>query len=200
MHLLKLALAQLPQGALDGAILARSDSAGASHAFASDPDSPNLSGAAVQITDGYVNGEDILALPAQPHLTGSFDLPSGRLTLSGTASVADYETALEAVTYANTSDNPSMLTRTVIYAARDAGGFGLSDTHAITIAAVDDPPLAVDDGATVLEDSPAGAVSVAGQRRRSGRRGDVDRFGDAACGWGGCDHGWWGGVDVRAEL
>lgn len=34
VHLLELALAQLPQAALDGAILARSDSAGASHAFA----------------------------------------------------------------------------------------------------------------------------------------------------------------------
>ncbi|MCA1681454.1 MAG: transposase, partial [Actinobacteria bacterium] len=34
VHLLELALEQLPQAALDGAILARADSAGASHAFA----------------------------------------------------------------------------------------------------------------------------------------------------------------------
>jgi hypothetical protein len=34
VHLLELALAQLPQAALDGAILARADSAGASHLFA----------------------------------------------------------------------------------------------------------------------------------------------------------------------
>jgi hypothetical protein len=34
VHLLELALEQLPQAALDGEILARSDSAGASHDFA----------------------------------------------------------------------------------------------------------------------------------------------------------------------
>jgi hypothetical protein len=34
VHVLELALEQLPQAALDGAILARADSAGASHAFA----------------------------------------------------------------------------------------------------------------------------------------------------------------------
>jgi hypothetical protein len=34
VHVLELALEQLPQAALDGPILARADSAGASHAFA----------------------------------------------------------------------------------------------------------------------------------------------------------------------
>ena len=42
-------------------------------------------------------------------------------------------------------DNPSTAPRTVTYAARDAGGLGLSDTHGITIAAVDDPPVIVID-------------------------------------------------------
>jgi VCBS repeat-containing protein len=125
-----------------------------------DVDSANLTGATVQVTGGYVEGEDVLALPAQPNVTALFDAPTGTLTLSGTATVAAYETALEAVTYRNTSDNPSTATRTVTYTARDAGGFGASDAHAITIAAVDDPPVAVNDSATVAEDSGAGAVGV----------------------------------------
>jgi len=125
-----------------------------------DPDSPDLSGATVQITGGYVDGEDFLALAAQPVVTGVFDPLTGRLTLTGSASVAAYEAALKAVTYANASDDPSTVPRTVTYAARDAGGFGLADTHGITITAVDDPPVAVDDAASVLEDSGATPVAV----------------------------------------
>ena len=125
-----------------------------------DTDSVNLTGATVQITGNYVQGEDLLALPAQPSVTASFDAPTGRLTLSGTATVAAYEAALEAVTYFNTSDAPSTSTRTVTYLARDAGGFGAADTHAITISAADDPPTAVDDSATVVEDSGVSVIDV----------------------------------------
>ena len=66
-----------------------------------DVDSPNLTGAVVQITANHVAADDLLALPAQPAITAVFDAPTGTLTLSGTASVAAYEAALRAVTYAN---------------------------------------------------------------------------------------------------
>jgi VCBS repeat-containing protein len=127
-----------------------------------DPDSANLTGATVQITGNYVSGQDVLALPAQPVITASFDAATGKLTLSGTTTVAAYEAALEAVTYANTSDAPSAATRTVTYQARDAGGFGTPDTHAIAITPVDDPPVAVNNAATFNEDDPAAAVLVLG--------------------------------------
>jgi len=125
-----------------------------------DPDSTNLTGATVQITAGYVQGQDILALPAQPDITALFDAPSGRLTLNGTTTVAAYETALESVTYTNTSENPSTAARTVTYRASDAGGAGFADTHGITISAVDDLPVALDDSATAAEDSAAAAIDV----------------------------------------
>ncbi|MCW3014859.1 MAG: hypothetical protein JWO02_1951, partial [Solirubrobacterales bacterium] len=128
-----------------------------------DVDSTHLTGATVQITGNYAAGEDVLALPAQPAVTATaFDTTTGRLTLSGHATVAEYETALEAVTYRNTSDNPSTAARTITYQARDAGGFGLADTHGVTVTAVDDDPVAVDDSATVTEDSGANAVAVLG--------------------------------------
>ena len=41
------------------------------------------------------------------------------LTLTGTATPADYQTALRSVTYRNTSDNPSTLTRTISFQVRD---------------------------------------------------------------------------------
>ena len=114
----------------------------------------------MQITGNYVQGEDILALPAQPNITATFDPATGQLTLSGTATVAEYQTALRSVTYRNTSDNPSTTARTVTFQARDAGGFGQADTHGITITAVDDAPVAVNDSATAVEDSGANAVNV----------------------------------------
>ena len=123
-----------------------------------DPDSTNLTGATVQITGNYSSPQDVLALPAQPNITATYS--TGTLTLSGTATIAAYETALEAVTYVNTSDNPSTVTRTVTYTARDAGGFGTPDTHAVTVTAVDDTPVALDNSATVAEDAVATVVNV----------------------------------------
>ncbi|MEA2138176.1 MAG: hypothetical protein QOG56_1326, partial [Solirubrobacteraceae bacterium] len=126
-----------------------------------DLDSANLTGATVQITTGYVAGEDVLALTPPAGITvAPFDGALGRLTLSGTATVATYEQALEAVTYRNTSDDPSTAPRTVTYQARDAGGFGSAGTHGITVTALDDDPVAVDDAATVAEDSAANAIDV----------------------------------------
>ena len=125
-----------------------------------DPDSIDLTGATVQITGGYAAGEDVLSLPAQPVVTAVFDPATGRLTLSGTATLAAYETALQAVAYVDTSDDPSVLARTVTFAARDADGFGLSAAHGITVAAVDDPPVAVADAVTFAEDAGASQVDV----------------------------------------
>ena len=55
-----------------------------------DVDSGNLTGASVVLGAGYQNGEDLLALPAQPAIAGAFDAATGTLTLSGTATVAAY--------------------------------------------------------------------------------------------------------------
>ena len=129
-------------------------------ALITDPDSTNLTGATVQITGGYVAGEDVLSLPVQPNVSGAFEAASGVLTLSGTASIAEYQAALQAVSYVNTSDDPSTATRTITFAARDAGGFGPAGVHGVTVAAVDDSPVGVDDTATVTEDGGAAGIDV----------------------------------------
>ena len=73
----------------------------------SDVDNANLASATVQITGNYVNGQDVLGFTNQNGITGSFDAATGTLTLTGSSSVANYQTALDSVTYVNTSDNPS---------------------------------------------------------------------------------------------
>src|SRR5439155_991423 len=82
---------------------------------ASDVDSANLTGATVSITANFASGQDVLGFTSQNGITGSYVAATGILTLSGTATVAQYQTALESVTYFNSSDNPSGLTRTISY-------------------------------------------------------------------------------------
>ncbi|NDC00846.1 MAG: hypothetical protein EBZ83_05440, partial [Verrucomicrobia bacterium] len=64
-----------------------------------------LSAANVRIEDGFVAG-DVLALTNPPAgITASWSAAGGLLRLSGTASVADYQTALRRVTFTTTSTN-----------------------------------------------------------------------------------------------
>lgn len=64
----------------------------------SDPDDTQMEGARVSITSGGQPG-DVLHFTDQNGITGSFDGATGVLTLDGTASIADYETALESVLF-----------------------------------------------------------------------------------------------------
>ena len=85
----------------------------------SDVDNANLTGATVSISANYANGQDVLAFANQIGITGSWNAGTGVLTLSGTATVANYQTALRSVTYFNSSDNPSTLARTVSFVVND---------------------------------------------------------------------------------
>ncbi|MDQ3987538.1 MAG: Ig-like domain-containing protein, partial [Actinomycetota bacterium] len=126
-----------------------------------DPDSSQLQGATVRITSNFSSGEDDLAFADQLGITGSYNDSTGTLTLSGNSSVADYQTALRSVTYENSSQAPSVSTRTVSFDATDTqGDTSNTATRDISVAATDDPPDAVNDSATVLEDAAATVVPV----------------------------------------
>jgi hypothetical protein len=98
----------------------------------------NITGATVTIGTGFASPEDVLSFANQLGITGSYNAASGVLTLSGSASAADYQTALRAVSYSNTSENPSTLTRTVTFQVR-AGPRFLSNSASrdVTVTAVD---------------------------------------------------------------
>jgi autotransporter passenger strand-loop-strand repeat protein len=66
----------------------------------SDTNSPTLVGAAVSIT-GFLSG-DTLNFVNQNGITGAYNAATGVLTLSGTATVAQYQQALRSVTYSFT--------------------------------------------------------------------------------------------------
>jgi hypothetical protein len=129
----------------------------------SDPDGDMLSGASASISAGYQAGQDKLEWSDNDIGDGiQEDVSSDDQTvvLTGTGTAAEYQAALRAVTYRNTSDNPSTAARTVTFAATDQGGATGSGTASVDVSAADDPPVAVDDNATVSEDSGANTIDV----------------------------------------
>ena len=88
----------------------------------SDVDNLNLAGATVAISSGFASG-DLLNFINQSGISGSYVAATGLLTLTGSATVAQYQTALRSVTYSSTSGNPTAFgvnrTRTVSFVAND---------------------------------------------------------------------------------
>ncbi len=52
-------------------------------------------------------------------ITGSYNAATGLLTLTGSDTLANYQAALQSVTYQDTSANPSTLTRTITFTVND---------------------------------------------------------------------------------
>ncbi|MEO6842134.1 MAG: Hint domain-containing protein [Bradyrhizobium sp.] len=87
-----------------------------------DTAAPTLESATIAITANFVTG-DTLNFVDQSGITGGYDATTGVLTLSGFASVANYQTALDSITYSfsgadatNGGDDPD---RTVAWAIGD---------------------------------------------------------------------------------
>ena len=128
----------------------------------------NITEATVAISANYQSTADVLALPAgvtYPNITGTYNSGTGVLTLTGSTTAAEYQNALQAVTFANASNAPSPLTRTVTFTVKDAGTPSQTSapaTRDINVVPDDDDPTAVNDAATVLEDSGANPIDVLG--------------------------------------
>ena len=105
-----------------------------------DVDSANLAGATVAITAGFVAGQDTLGFTNQNGISGIYNSGTGVLTLTGSSSVANYQTALRSVTYSNSSDNPTA-SRTVTFIADDGSSTSAPATRGIAITAVNDAPV-----------------------------------------------------------
>ncbi|WP_218964184.1 hypothetical protein, partial [Nostoc linckia] len=109
----------------------------------SDTDSSNLASATVSISSGFISGEDILAFTNQNGISGSYNSSTGVLTLTGSSTVANYQTALRSITYSNSSDNPTTTPRTISFLVNDGSSNSTAVTRNINITAVNDPPVAV---------------------------------------------------------
>ena len=128
-----------------------------------DIDSANITGATVKITANFASGQDVLGFVNQNGITGSYNNLTGELTLTGSATVAQYQTALRSVTYSNTSDNPSLGIRTVSYQVNDgsaANNMSNVGTATINITAVNDAPIVANGSSSGLEDAASIPVTL----------------------------------------
>ena len=129
----------------------------------SDVDSANLVGATVTISGNFVKGQDALGFNTQNGITGGWNSSTGVLTLTGSASLANYQAALRSVLYYNTSVIPSTLARTVRFVANDGGSvnnLSAAATRTITVTAVNQPPVVTATAGAISYLQGAGAVAI----------------------------------------
>jgi|GEM_PF-4987506 len=127
----------------------------------SDFNNASLASATVSIASNFSAAEDSLSFTNTATITGSYNALSGVLTLSGSDSVANYQSALRSVTYTNSSENPSTATRTIAFVANDGVAPSNTATKNISIISINDvPSFTKGANQSVLED--AGAQTVAG--------------------------------------
>ncbi|WP_445632839.1 hypothetical protein NSTC745_04416 [Nostoc sp. DSM 114161] len=109
-----------------------------------DVDNTNISSATISITGNYQKGQDILSvLGTLPTgiIADTINSTTGKITLSGSASVANYTTALAQIAYSNTSKNPNTNVRTVSFTVNDGKTNSNAVTRAINVTAVNDAPV-----------------------------------------------------------
>ncbi len=147
----------------------------------SDPDSTNLTGATVTISANFQSGDTL-------HFTNQLGISfvsydGGVLTLSGTTTLANYQTALRTVTFDNTTnDNPTdfgaAAIRTITWVGNDGGGgannLSTGVTTTINVTEVDDPAVAQNDAFAALETAAIGAGLSLFNNNGSGADSDVD--------------------------
>ena len=127
-----------------------------------DGDTNTMSGATVAITGNYQSGEDVLAFTNQNGISGSFDSGTGVLTLSGDASIANYETALESVTYQDTANEPNTATRTIAFTVSenvDQLETSAASNTSVTVNDTADSPT-VTGGNTLNYNEGSGALTI----------------------------------------
>ncbi|WP_223176039.1 Ig-like domain-containing protein [Sulfurimonas indica] len=105
----------------------------------SDVDDVNLESATVKIDN--VQDGDILLFENQNGITGEYNASTGELTLSGGASKADYEQALESVKFTNTSDTPDLDDRVIHFSVNDGEKESAPITSTVSVEATNDAPV-----------------------------------------------------------
>ena len=125
-----------------------------------DADSAELTGATVAVTTNHAPGEDELRFTDQNGITGTFAPGTGELSLAGLASLADYETALRSVAYANSSETPSEATRSITFTADDGAEGSAPISRNVSVEALPERPLLTGTGTTAFAEGEA-AVDVA---------------------------------------
>ena len=104
-----------------------------------DTDNANMASGTVTVGTNYTVGQDVLAFTDQNGITGSYSAPT--LTLTGSATKANWQTALRSITYNNTSDAPNTGSRTINFVVNDGTSNSNTAAKTVSVATVNDAPV-----------------------------------------------------------
>ncbi|SDV08083.1 retention module-containing protein [Pseudomonas mucidolens] len=121
-----------------------------------DPDSTQLTGATVVLTNTQPNDSLNYSNVTGITVTSVTDPATGKitLTLSGTATLTDYMQQIKNITFSNNSDDPSTTPRIITVSVTDGGNYSNVATTTVNVVAVNDPPVATGSAVTGTEDTP----------------------------------------------
>jgi hypothetical protein len=106
-----------------------------------DAEGDPMSRATARIVSGYQPGADLLVLAGIAGLSSVWDEATGTLTLSGSATAADYERAFRQIAFVNLSDDPGSAERTVAFVVDDGFGESAAARRSIVVIPVNDAPV-----------------------------------------------------------
>ncbi len=130
-------------------------------ATVTDVDNTTLASLTVTITNVLDPGSETLSADVTgTSITAAYVPATGVLTLTGPDTVANFQTVLRKIKYQDTDVDPDTTPRVIHFVANDGTADSNTATSTVTIVAVDTQPTAVNDAATVAEDSSANPIDV----------------------------------------
>ncbi|NEO57053.1 MAG: tandem-95 repeat protein, partial [Okeania sp. SIO3B5] len=122
-----------------------------------DVDDTNIESATITLTNrpdgGTVESLSVNGTLPTGITASSYDSATGTITLTGSASIADYQTAIAQIEYNNTSTNPNTNARSVTVVVNDGDSDSNTATTTINIIATNSAPVANSSTITVDEAS-----------------------------------------------
>ena len=159
-----------------------------------DPDNTTLASAKVSITTNFVSGQDVLAFApgaAYGNIAAVYDPATGILSLTSagaTATLAQWQAALDSVTYNNTSHNPTTTDRTITFVVNDGLLDSNTGTKTVSLTPTDTLPTVTDTAGKTGWTEAAGLGANTAVAIDGGAHGYRSRQHDAGLGEG-LDHG-----------
>jgi hypothetical protein len=136
----------------------------------SDPSSGTISSAIIKIGGGFLPG-DWLNFTNHNGITGSYDPTVGILSLGGTASITDYQAALDSITYSSTSLTPTDsgldLARSIDWQVSDGISFSNIVSSVVQVAGVSGSTFILTTGSDRVVGTPLNDLVIAGSNALS---------------------------------
>jgi T1SS-143 domain-containing protein len=114
-----------------------------------DANGTNIASATITLTNGQTG--DVLAVGSLPPGIAA-SIAGNVITLTGNASLANYQDAIRAITFASTSENPSTVARTIEVVVNDGANASNTAVTTINVVSVNDAPIVINQSASVSEE------------------------------------------------